>query len=81
MDYIARNHLAVAFGHTLRHARKQLHYSQWHVADLAGLDRTTPSLYERGLRCPCLDVVCALAQALGISAPELVSATLARLKS
>jgi transcriptional regulator with XRE-family HTH domain len=81
MDSIAREQIAIAFGHTLRQARTKLHYSQEHLADLAGLDRTTPSLYECGRRCPCLDVVFALAQVLGISAPELVFATLERLKA
>jgi transcriptional regulator with XRE-family HTH domain len=80
MNSAARDHLAIAFGAVLKEARTAVHYTQEHLAVLAGLDHTYPSLLERGQRHPSLAVVCGLAEALSIPAAMLVSRTLARLQ-
>lgn len=46
--------VALAFGATLRAARKKQGVSQDRLAALCGFDRTYPSLMERGLRQPSL---------------------------
>jgi transcriptional regulator with XRE-family HTH domain len=71
--------VALAFGATLRAARKKQGVSQDRLAALCGFDRTYPSLMERGLRQPSLQMLFRLADAL-VTAPEkLVTDTLARL--
>jgi transcriptional regulator with XRE-family HTH domain len=47
---------------------------QEHLAALAGLHRTYISLLERGLRNPSLTVIRRLAEALGVTATDLVAA-------
>jgi transcriptional regulator with XRE-family HTH domain len=76
---IVRHDAARAFGQALRATRLARGMSQERLAELAELDRTTPSLYERGLRTPTLTVVIEVAQALGVEPAELVSDTLERL--
>jgi transcriptional regulator with XRE-family HTH domain len=61
-----------AFGRVLRESRRERGFSQEHLAELADLDRTTPSLLERGLRQPTLGVVFLLGRALGVDPRELV---------
>ncbi|MBL9178032.1 MAG: helix-turn-helix transcriptional regulator [Verrucomicrobiaceae bacterium] len=51
----------------LRELRQQAEMSQETLADKAGLHRTYISQLERGLKSPTLDVLDALARALGIT--------------
>ena len=77
---IDRQGAARAFGQALKAARLAKGLSQEDLAEAAELDRTTPSLYERGLRTPTLSVVIEIAQALGLEPAQLVSETLERLR-
>jgi transcriptional regulator with XRE-family HTH domain len=61
-----------AFGEVLREARQERALSQEALAELADLDRTTPSLLERGLRQPTLTLVILLGRALQVDPRELV---------
>jgi DNA-binding XRE family transcriptional regulator len=64
--FLTRREVAVAFGDVLRAARAQLKgLSQEDLADMADMDRTYPSLLERGLRTPSLVTVIHVARALG----------------
>jgi len=60
------------FGKVLRESRQERGLSQERLAELARLDRTTPSLLERGLRQPTLSVVILLGRALEVDPRELV---------
>jgi transcriptional regulator with XRE-family HTH domain len=60
------------FGKVLRESRQERGLSQEDLAELADLDRTTPSLLERGLRQPTLSVVILLGRALEVDPRELV---------
>jgi transcriptional regulator with XRE-family HTH domain len=60
------------FGKVLRESRQERGLSQEHLAELADLDRTTPSLLERGLRQPTLAVVFLLGRAMQVDPRELV---------
>lgn len=71
---------ARAFGDVLRVCRNHAAVSQEHLAEAADLDRTYPSLLERGLREPTLGVVIRLARALGINPCVLVRMTLWRVQ-
>ena len=77
---IDRQGTARAFGQALKAARLAKGLSQEDLAEEAELDRTTPSLYERGLRTPTLSLVIEIAQALGLEPAQLVSETLERLR-
>lgn len=61
-----------AFGRVLRQSRNERGLSQERLAELADLDRTTPSLLERGLRQPTLGVIILLGRALVVDPRELV---------
>lgn len=71
--------MACAFGRVLRNARRGAGLSQEALAEAAGVDRTYPSLLERGLREPSLGIVCRLGAALQVSPEVLVRATLRQL--
>jgi transcriptional regulator with XRE-family HTH domain len=60
------------FGRVLGESRRERGLSQERLAELADLDRTTPSLLERGLRQPTLGVVILLGRALEVDPRELV---------
>ena len=75
-----RRQVAVAFGKVLKALRREAGLSQEAFAHLAGLDRTTPSLYERGVRQPTLTYLLILAQALGLKAELLVAETRRRME-
>lgn len=62
------------FGEVVREFRSQLAVSQEQLAAIADLHRTYISLLERGLRNPSLTVIRRLADALGVSATDLVAA-------
>jgi DNA-binding XRE family transcriptional regulator len=53
--------IARAFGLALRATRKQLGMSQEKLSEICGLSRTSPSLLERGLRCPNIRMLFRLA--------------------
>jgi transcriptional regulator with XRE-family HTH domain len=63
------------FGRHLRNAREAAGLTQEDLADRADLHRTYISLLERDQRSPTLDVVFALAKAMGTSASDLVAKT------
>jgi transcriptional regulator with XRE-family HTH domain len=69
-----------AFGRVLQELRRERGLSQETVAELAGIDRTTPSLLERGLRQPTLVLLILLAHALEVDPRELVGRVLERLE-
>jgi transcriptional regulator with XRE-family HTH domain len=57
----------------VRTLRKQRGLSQERVALEAGIDRTYQSQIERGIANPSLQVLCAVATALGASPSDLIS--------
>jgi transcriptional regulator with XRE-family HTH domain len=72
--------VATAFGRVLREMRKRKKLSQEDLALGAGLDRTYPSLLERGQRQPTLAVLLAVARVLEISPAVLVNRTVDELE-
>lgn len=70
-----REQIAVAFGRALRAERERAAISQEELAFRAGVDRTFISRAERGVRQPALTTVFMLADALEISASDLVGAS------
>jgi transcriptional regulator with XRE-family HTH domain len=75
-----RHQLARAFGAVLKAARKQAGMSQEDLSHSADIDRTTSSLYERGLRSPTLTVLFEIAEALEVQPTKLVADTMARMQ-
>jgi len=73
--------VAVAIGTVLKRARIAASLSQEKLAELAYLDRTTPSLYERGLRQPTIGAVIAVSRAVGLDPAVLVEMTIAGLRA
>jgi ribosome-binding protein aMBF1 (putative translation factor) len=71
-----RDALAKAFGEVLKEQRKARGLSQEELAARCEVERTYPSLLERGLRTPTLITIVQLADALSIPAPDLVALTL-----
>jgi len=72
--------VARAFGAVLRAARTDAGITQEQLAEFAHMDRTYPSLIERGLRQPTIGRVIAVADALRIEPGTLVTMTVARLR-
>jgi len=68
--------VAVAFGRVMREIRQLKRLSQEDLALRAGLDRTYPSLLERGQRQPTLSVVFAVADVLEVAPAVIVNRTL-----
>ena len=60
------------FGEVLRRHRAERNISQEELAHRADVDRTFVSRLERGIRQPTITTLIGLAQALGVSAAELV---------
>ncbi len=79
-NYPGKALTARAFGEVLRACRNRAEVSQERLAEAADLDRTYPSLIERGLREPTLGVVIRLGRALGIDPCVLVRMTLWRIQ-
>jgi XRE family transcriptional regulator, regulator of sulfur utilization len=75
-----RHRVAVAFGAALKAARGERGFSQEELSEGADLDRTTPSLYERGIRSPTLAVLFEMARVLDVEPTQLVADTLVRLR-
>ena len=67
--------IARAFGTALRDLRLARGLTQDALAEAAGLDRTYPSLLERGLRVPTFLLMWRLAAALGVPVTELTDRT------
>jgi transcriptional regulator with XRE-family HTH domain len=74
------HNVARAFGAVLRAARVQCGLTQDRLGTLANLDRTYPSLLERGLRQPTLAMLLRLATALNVEPQRLVADTVALLR-
>ena len=66
--------VAKAFGEVLRTRRKEKGLSQEKLAEMCDLDRTYISMLERGIHQPSLTAFLRLAQAVEVSAAELVDA-------
>lgn len=60
------------FGRNLAEARGWAGLSQTQLAEQVGVGQMDISLFERGLQCPRLDVVVALAEALGVHVRDLL---------
>ena len=60
-------------GRVVQHLRSERGMSQETLADLAALDRTYVSMLERGLHRVSLEIAAAIAQALDVSLPELIT--------
>jgi transcriptional regulator with XRE-family HTH domain len=75
-----RHRVAVVFGAVLRTARQGAGLSQEAFAHDAGMDRTYPSLLERGRRQPTLAMLIAIANALKIEPAILVTMAVSRLR-
>jgi transcriptional regulator with XRE-family HTH domain len=75
-----RREVAVAFGSVLRAARQCAGLSQERLAEMSDLDRTYPSLMERGLRQPTLSVLFLVAGAVGVDPGHLVTMTANRIR-
>ncbi len=76
----SRHEVAHAFGYVLRTTRHSAGLSQEELAFRADLDRTYPSLLERGRRTPTLDVLFRLGVGLKLEPALLVTLTEARLR-
>lgn len=59
-------------GDIIRCKREEKNLSQEVVSGLAGLERTHYSKIERGLRCPTIDTLFRIANALEIAPHELI---------
>jgi transcriptional regulator with XRE-family HTH domain len=66
---------AVAFGITLRKARKDAKLSQERLAFAADIERNYVSLIERGMNQPSIRVIFKLANALNLAPSELLHRT------
>jgi transcriptional regulator with XRE-family HTH domain len=80
MSTYGRQQIANAFGATLRAIRLERGLSQDRLSDFCDLDRTYPSLLERGLRSPTLAMILRLAQAMNVEPERLVTETRRRLR-
>jgi len=69
---ISRDRVNQAFGRALVRARSKADMTQEQLADAAKLHRTTIGLFERGLRCPSLDTLFHLADAMKLDPADLV---------
>lgn len=73
--------VAVAFGKALRRLRHAAGLSQDALAEKVGMDRTYPSLLERGLRAPTLAMLFKAALGVGVSPHTLLAETINELKA
>jgi transcriptional regulator with XRE-family HTH domain len=70
-----------AFGQALRAERARKGISQDRLGELCDLDRTYPSLLERGLRGPTVVMLLRLSSGLGVEPEQLLADMLARLRN
>ena len=75
-----RQDVARAFGMALRAVRDAQGISQDQLSQTCDMDRTYPSLLERGLRGPTVAMLLRLATALGVEPERLVTDTVLRLR-
>jgi transcriptional regulator with XRE-family HTH domain len=80
MSAYERQRVALAFGATLRSARRAQGISQDGLGALCALDRTYPSLLERGKRHPTLYMILRLAHGLRVEPEWLLTETKRRLR-
>jgi transcriptional regulator with XRE-family HTH domain len=80
MTELDQRRVAKAFGAVLESTRTNAGISQEKLAELANIDRTYPSMLERGIRQPTLGRVIAIANALHIEPAAIVAATVTRLR-
>jgi transcriptional regulator with XRE-family HTH domain len=80
MTELDQRRVAKAFGAVLKSTRTNAGISQEKLAELANIDRTYPSMLERGIRQPTLGRVIAIANALHIEPAAIVAATVTRLR-
>lgn len=73
--------VAKAFGRVLRALRQKEGISQVDLALVAKLDRTYPSLLERGKRVPSLTIILKIAKGVKLTPETLVKRTVAELES
>lgn len=78
MTELDQRRVAKAFGAVLKSTRTNAGISQEKLAELANIDRTYPSMLERGIRQPTLGRVIAIANALHIEPAAIVAATVTR---
>lgn len=62
----------MSFSEQLRAARLAKGYTQQHIANLIGIDKSTYCGYETGKRRPRLDQLTRIAKALGVTVSDLV---------
>ena len=70
---MSRRQVALVFGQVLRSVRQTAELSQEEPAFTAEVDRTYPSLLERGVRQPTLTIVLRRARALAAEPADLVN--------
>lgn len=75
--HVDSRQLAAAFGVALRAARESRGLTQEELAFSSGLDRTYPSLLERGKRQPTIAVMIRLAFVLSMPPSQLLDETIA----
>jgi transcriptional regulator with XRE-family HTH domain len=80
MTELDQRRVAKAFGAALKSTRTNTGISQEKLAELVNIDRTCPSMLERGIRQPTLGRVIAIANALHIEPAAIVAATVTRLR-
>ena len=80
MSAAERRQFAIAFGRVLRLLRNSAAISQEMLAERADLDRTTPSLLERGIFGPSAYNLVRIARALDLDPILLLRMTLRRME-
>ena len=80
MNIPPQRQVARAFGKVLVSCRRTAKISQEELAFRAGLDRTYPSLLERGLRQPTIGKFMAIGYALKIDPSTLMMMTLVKVR-
>lgn len=60
-----------SFSCIIKELRKEKNFTQKMVEELTGIDRTTISAYEKGIRIPSIDNACKLADLYKVSLDKL----------
>lgn len=77
----AKNNTSIVFGQVLKEQRLERGLTQDKLAELAKVDRSHISSLERATRSPLIPTLFTLANALGMTASQLIEAVENRLKS
>lgn len=80
MNIPSQRQVALAFGKVLVTCRRKASISQEELAFRAGLDRTYPSLLERGLRQPTIGRLIAIGFAVQVDPSALLMMTMVKLR-